>query len=71
VSRGLLASIVGVASFSFKLKDMVCRDRQGSYPIRKSKFPDISLSGSQKHPIFPDPYFAYLQKEIKKVEPDR
>ena len=44
---------------------------QGLYPIRESKFPDFSLNGSQKHPLFPEPHFTYLQKEVKKTKPNQ
>ena len=44
---------------------------QGSYPIRESKFPDYSLNRGQKHPLFPEPPFTYLQKEVKKIKPNQ
>ena len=44
---------------------------QGSYPIRESKFPDYFLTYSQKHQLFPDPHFTYLQNWATKIEPNR
>ena len=44
---------------------------QSSYPIRESKFPDFSLTGSQNTQFFPDQNFTYLQEEVKTMEPIR
>ena len=44
---------------------------QGSNPISESKFPDYSLTGGQNTHFFPDHRFTYLQKEVRKMEPNR